>query len=317
MRVFSPYANLATMSGLALGAGEGRFVPPASIPDPRTSDANAEKFLRIFGEWAAAREITISQWASDIDDLLKLRAVTCAELQRYNDAAIAHFTVEVNMARKLILAGADPDVVVPPPIPALFGSDIKFSEKPGELIGINVSIPCRRSRSGRLLSVFPDFDKMRVFGKQVQIAGSFTQSGGQLAGLPVLAITWAGRIILAAVIGGAVFLSLREFRKLITGEEVAKLEADMFRADVENDADRGAFALKCMTSSLEALGPNPSQEAISRVRAECIEDATKVFPPKERPDLRAGGLAKGILLSGLGVAAVIGSIAFFRSRQER
>ena len=317
MRRYSPYPLITDMMGrTALGAGEGRFVPPARIPDPRLSDENAKKFLEVFGEWASAREITISEWASDIDDLLKLKAVTCDELQRYNNAAIRHFTTEVNMARKLILAGADPDVIVPPPIPALFGSDIKFTETTNELIGINVSIPCKRSRSGRLLSVFPEFDKMRVFGKPSQLAGSFTQSGGQLAGLPLVIVTWAGRIILAAVIGGAVVLSFRELRKLFTNEEVAKIDAEIFRADVENDAERGEFALNCMTSSLDALGPNPSSEAVATVRAQCIENASKVFPPKKRPDLRAGGLGSALFMTGLGIAAVVGSIAFFRSRQN-
>jgi hypothetical protein len=302
---------------LQLGAGEDerRFVPPPKFPNPLASDEDARQFLKIWGAWAAARERTIGQWASDLDDLIKLQSATCEELDRYNEAALRHWAEEVAMAHRLISAGANPDDIPMPVVPAVFASELKFVERGVGDFSILHKLPCKRDRLGRFVSKFPDFSRLRVFGKQEQIASAFTPSGGQLAGFFALPV-WAV-LVITGVVAGTIIVSMKEFRRALTGEDVARMQVEMLRAEMEGDAARSKFQLKCMETSIAALPGDPTAEQIATIRAGCIEDAIKVHPVRKGQEIQAGSIGKGILLGGLGIAAVIGSFAYFRSRQQK
>lgn len=316
-RYYSPYPILTNMNdALQLGQGEDarKFVPPASFPDPRASDEDAKKFLEIWGKWAAARERTIGEWASDLDDLVKLQSATCEEIQRYNEAALRHWAEEVAMAHRLILAGANPDDIPMPVVPAVFASELKFIERGVGDFSIIHKLPCKRDRFGRFTSKFPDFSKLRVFGKQEQIASAFTPSGGQLAGLIALPV-WAV-VVITGIVAGTIVLSFRELRKAFTAEEVQSMKIDMLRLETESDAARSAFQLKCMETSIAALPGQPSVEQMAAIRAACIEDAIKVHPVRKGQKIDTGSLGKGLLLGGLGIGAIVASVAYFRHKKR-
>lgn len=313
-RYYNAHPILTNMNGAMSESGR-RFVPPEMFPDPRASDAATVEFLKVWGDWAAARERTIGDWASDLDDLIKLQAATCVEIDLYNKAALKHWAEEVAMAHRLILAGASPDDIPMPVTPAIFASEVKFVERGVGDFSIIHKIPCKRDRRGRLISKFPDFSKLRVFGKPEQVASAFTKSGGELAGffaLPVWAI-----LVITGVVAGTIVLSISELRKAITGEDVERLKVEMLRLETESDAARSEFQLHCMQTSIEALPGTPTMEKIAAIRAACIEDAIKVHPSREGQAIETPSLGKGLLLGGLGVAAAMVSISYFRSRQQK
>lgn len=308
---------MTTMSGASLGdiLAERRWVPPPDMPrDPLASDAAMGRWLEVWAEWATAMHLVIATWAGDIDELVELKAVTCAELKEYNDSAIQLWRREAWMARKLILAGGDPDRIPMPPTPALFASNVKVfgasvggtTVYPQELPDIRYTLPCLRS------SRYPNFSELAVFGKKEQIAAAYTPSGGQLAvAFPI----WAW-IVLAAIGSGTLIVSLQLLRGMFTDDDIAETNQEMFRQVGEQNSLRVEMHSRCIRESLAAIGREPTATEHSEIRDRCAGWALKIVPPVKPPYASTSvGWGTYLLLGGLGIAAVIGSAAYFKGKK--
>lgn len=316
MRYYSPYPLISSLRSAPAGLG---FVAPAAIPDPRTSDAAMKRFLEVWGEWAEARERTITKWGSDIDDLIKLKAATCDGIARYNKAALLHWAREVSMAVRLIKAGASQDQIPMPLFPVIFAAEMRFLEKGPEGRPLILHrLPCRKDKRGRFIDTFPDFSQLRIFGPPEALREAFTPPGTeQFSGFFLAALPWAGRIIIAGILAGAVVFSLRELRLGYTQEEVEKEKGEILRTEVESDAARAATEKECLAQSIAAVGRPVTPDEMDKIISQCLDLSLKVHPLRKGQKIGGTSLGLGLLLGGLGIAAVIGSFAYFRRQQQK
>lgn len=319
MRYFSPYPVIADLRG-DLG-----FVAPAKIPDPRKSKANAERFFALWGEWAADREVVLAEWAATLDKLVKLKAATCVDLQSYNREALLHWSKQVVMSVKLIEAGAPDDEVPQPPLPALLAENVRVIDKGNGSFSIQTLLPCPRDSKGNFTSKFPDFSKLRLFGTRDQVTGASTPSGGppQLGFAAVaarIAAPWAARvfsrIIIAAIGGATIAFTVDRLMSGFRNEEVERMKVDMKRGSEEAGRDRSKFQLNCVELTVKSIGRDLTPDEVERIRLQCVDEALKVNPVVKGQEIGTGGIGMGILLGGLGIAAVLGSFAYFRRRQQ-
>lgn len=319
MRYFSPYPVIADLRG-DLG-----FVAPAKIPNPRNGAADAERFFALWGEWAADREVVLAEWAATLDKLVRLKAVTCVDIQAYNRDALTHWAKQVVMSIKLIEAGAPENEVPQPPVPALFAQDVRVIDKGKGAFSIQTLLPCPRDSKGNFISKFPDFSNLRLFGTRDQTTGAATPSGGthQLGFAAVaarVAAPWAARvfsrIILAAIGGATVAFTVDRLISGLRNEEVERMKVDMKRGSEESGRDRSKFQLNCVELTIKSIGRDLTAEEVEKIRLQCVDDALKVNPIVKGQEIGTGNLGMGILLSGLGIAAVLGSFAYFRKQQQ-
>lgn len=317
MPYYSPYAVISSMRGQGLGQalGQNEFLSQQiktflATVDPLSSDEAMKGYLAVWGQWAAARERTLEEWASTIDELVANKAATCLAIATYNKAAVIHWVEEVDMASKFIAAGASKSQVPVPPFPILFATTTRFVQKNTAFGPLQVPIPFVGCKRG---DVFPDFSKLRILGPPGSVAGSLTKQGQELGlfGLPA----WAA-IVVVGVIAGGIVLSFRELRKLITREEIAKQKVEMLKTEVESDAARDSFQQSCMDKGRAAIGRELTFEENDRLVAQCLEVALKVNPLRKGQKIAESGLGMGLLLGGLGIAAVVGSFAYFRRQQQ-
>lgn len=315
MRYYSPYPLISSLRGQSLGQDEAfqprRVAKFLAEVDPRSSDEAMKGYLAVWGQWAAARERTIAKWGSTIDDLIKLKAATCDELRRYNKAALLHWAREVQMAVRLIEAGAAKDQVPMPLFPVVFAAEMRFIEKgPQGRPLILHRLPCKKGDR------FPDFSKLRIFGPPDQVEEAFTRPGQeQLSGffaLPVWAI-----VVISGLIAGTIVLSFRELRLGYTGEEVEKEKGEILRTEVESDAARAETEKECLAKSLAAIGRPVTPDEMSKIIDQCLNLALKVHPLRKGQKIGGASLGLGLLLGGLGIAAVIGSFTYFRRQQQK
>ena len=309
MRYFSPHPVIADLRSPALG-----FVAPVAIPDPRRGRAAAQRFLKLWASWAGARERTLQAWASDLDDLISLRSATCAELSRYNKAALLHWAEEVVMSVKIIKAGASADEVPQPPLPALFAAEVKVVDRGEGRFSILTRLPCKRDAAGRFIDVFPDFSKLAVWGRPQQVEGASTPRGGQaqLGALPALA--W---VVIAGLLAGAVAFSVDRFVAGWTNEDQTRATKEMQGVAAEQGRERAKFQLNCLREALEAVGPGVTPEQFDKIQAQCIDAAERLIPIPEPKFFPERSIGMGLLLGGLGVAVVVGSFAYFRRQQQK
>lgn len=319
VRYYSPYPTMSDMNGMfALGTGAVRFVPPRRIPDPRTSDKSAREFMAIWIAWASAREQTLSDWAMHIDNLISNSAASCQSIVEYNAAAIAHFHVETDMAVRFIKAGLEvgdsaAEGLAVPLFPALYGSQIDVRDVPGApgRVSIHPILPaCGRGTSG-----FPDFSRLRIFGPPAGIEGSKTPHGTGLGVVP--AIGWAAVALTVAIFGGTALLMHIAFKGM-SDRELFDADRAMRGQGLENRASRAGTNDSCVQDALDAAkaaGKTLSLEENLNLRRECAAWALAIHPDLEhlKPP---SGLGRGLLLGGLGIAAVIGAFAYFKGQKQ-
>ncbi len=267
---------------------------PTMIPDPRESDAAAKAFLQVWGDWSDRRERLLQKWGSDIDDLIKMRAATCSEIDRYNRAAISLLGAQATMRIRLIKSGAE-NVAVPP-FPTLFAEVVQVGQPAPGVFRMAYKIPCVKGAR------YPDFSKMKVWGKQTRVAGASTpiQTAG-LAGLPALIIPWAGRIIFTLALGAAAGFVIIQFRKLFSDADVRQIHAEILAKEAERDSDRAAFVKACVEKS------DGSPAAIDA----CNNAGAETFPPRDPEPTDTGGLGKFFLFAGLATLLVFGGLTLY------
>ena len=309
---YDPYALISDMRGGLAGLGAA-FVPPAVIPNPSKSEKNAREFMRIWIAWAAAREVTLREWASAIDSLISNKSATCAEIAKYNDAAIAHYVTEVEMGLRFILGGVSQKDLPTPFFPLVFASSTRieditgFADWPTGRVTIKYTLPCGTN------GVFPDFAAMRVFGDPRDVSGAKTPPGQQQLGFLAALPAWA-IVSLAAIVFGGTFLIVNAFRDW-TSTQQTREEAKLRDQEAEQNKRRAEFQGNCVERSIAKLEGKMSAADFLRIRAECLEEANKVFPQLTRAPSETT-LGTSILLGGLGIAAVVASIAFFKSQKH-
>lgn len=309
MRQYNPYSLISDMRGL--GAGEARFVAPAVIPNPSKSESSAREFMRIWIAWAADRELLLRDWAGDIDSLIANKAATCEALREYNDAAIAHYVEEVKMGQRFILGGVKESDLPPPFFPLVFASstriksiDFEFIDWPTGRVTIEYDLPC--GTNGQ----FPDFAAMRSFGDPRDVSGALTPPGGAQLGLAQLPV-WAIVALTTIVVGGTLLL-VNMFRDWTRTQQL-EVEKQLRSQDAAQDKERASANARCVDLAV-AKFPDMTPEELSRIRAECVLEANKLFPPLRA--ISSSSLGTSILLGGLGVAAVVGSVAYFKRRKS-
>jgi hypothetical protein len=317
---YNPYSLISDMRGL--GADASSFVAPAVIPNPRAGKVSAEKWLLLWGEWAAAREVVLRDWASVLDELVALKAATCADLAAYNQAALTHWAKEVVVSVKMIKAGAKVSEVPKPPLPAIFAAEVRVVDQGEGAFSIQHRLPCARDSRGKFTATFPDFAQLRVFGKESLVAGGATPRGGeaQLGLFLAAGAPWAAEvfttIIVSAIAGATIAFSIDRLIDGFTGEEIKKINADMKRGSEEAGLARSKAQLQCVTVTIAATGGAAlSVDDLEKIRAGCARESLAVSPIVEIPK-EGIGFGTSILLGGLGVAVVIGAVAVLRSQRS-
>lgn len=280
----------------------------APLPDPRRGEADAREFLRVFGLWSDKREKTLSEWASNLDDLIKQKAATCAELHRYNQAAMQLFANQSMVRIKLVLAGADPKEVEAPPYPTLFAEEVRVSQPSQGAFEIAYKLPCPAG------ATYPEFSRLKVWGPPLRTAGAATASlpfptstlAGPFGALPILIATWAGRILLAGIIAWATVSVIEAFSTLWSDKEVTDIHRAILAEEAERDRDRAQFVNDCVQKS------DGSREAIDA----CQDAGQRTFPPREiQPN--TGGAGRFVLLAGLAALAIFGGLAWYSRAKSR
>lgn len=295
----------------------GEFTPPKFIPDPRKSDISARIFIEIWIAWAADREQKIREWATTIDNLIATKSATCAAIREYNDAAIALYVREVEMGERFILGGISRSDLPPPFFPLVFASstrtksiNFKLLDWPTGRLTIEYDLPCPPvdpfgpNPDPRL--VFPDFSKLRVFGDPRDVASVKTPSG--LGALQ--AVGWAA-VVLGAALGATAVLSIREAFRGVNNTELAEINGEIVDKNFDADFNRANENRDCVDDSLRKLGRELTVSELLSIRTECARIADGLFPRAETiAEPKSFGFA--LLLGGVGIAAIVGSIAYFR-----